>query len=238
MTVSNPVKDSLLSAQPQLAQKICVIHNGIDPTPFLHVDKLAVNRLKRSWDNSPDDIIIGMVGRISSWKGQEFLIKAVRSVIEQYPHVHVVLVGSCVPNESWRKNNLQQLIADYHLQNHVHIEDFRMDIPVVLSAFDIFVLPSTRPDPFPTVVLEGMAAGKPVVATRHGGAIEQVKHGKTGLLVSPTDIHEMTTALNQLVAEQSMRQEMGKSGRKRLLELFTVGQYVKNIESLYQSILS
>ena len=237
IAVSQPVKDNLVRVQPELAEKCVVIHNGIDPEPFFDVTDTAVTQMRAEWGLKPNDVVVGMVGRISSWKGQEFLLEAIRPLLNSQNPARLVMVGGSVPGEEWRKQNLQQSIRDWNLNNLVRIDDFRLDIPAVLAAFDIFVLPSTRPDPFPTVILEAMAAKKPIIATAHGGALEQIVLDETGFLVSPQHTDEMTQALSTLINDAPLRKKMGQQGKARLLKHFTVDAYIQNIEALYHTIL-
>lgn len=238
IAVSGPVKENLLKAQPALENKCVVVHNGIDPQDFLNVAPEESERLRRSWGASADTVVVGMVGRISAWKGQEFFLEAARRVAETGQDIRFVLVGGTVLGEEGRQAALEQQVEDLGLSDRVVIDDFRLDVPAVMAAFDVFILPSTRPDPFPTVVLEAMAAGKPVIATAHGGALEQVNVPETGLLVSPTDASELTAAMQQLVQNSGQRVAMGQAGRARLLAHFTTDRYVRDIEDLYARALT
>jgi glycosyltransferase involved in cell wall biosynthesis len=106
----------------------------------------------------------------------------------------------------------------------------------VLADIDIFVLPSVEPDPFPTVVLEAMAAGKPVVAFRHGGVSEMVEDGVSGLLCPPVDAQAMAQAIQRLAASPELCQQMGQAGRERLQRLFTREAFLQRFSSLYQDL--
>jgi glycosyltransferase involved in cell wall biosynthesis len=238
IAVSQPVHDHLLVTQPRLSRKTAVIHNGIDPDPFLCPDEAEVRKMRQAWGAMDETVIVGMIGRISSWKGQEFLLEAVKYLMPLNTDVRIVLVGGNIPGEAWREAALRQLVLDLGLEYHVSIQEFRLDIPVVIAAFDVFVLPSTRPDPFPTVVLEAMAAAKPVVATAHGGALEQVKDKETGFLVSPTDPADMATAVHKLIHTPQQRHVMGRAGRARLLQHFTTARYVQEIATIYEQVLA
>ena len=238
VAVSRPVKENLLTVQPQLASKVKVIHNGMNPKPFLDVSQKDVVQVRQTWGVQGDDVVIGMIGRISGWKGQEFLLEGVAKVLKAHPQTQVVLVGGVVPGENWRKEALIQQIKNLGIQENVHIEDFRLDIPTVLAGFDVFVLPSTRPDPFPGVVLEAMFSAKPVVATAHGGALEQVESEVTGLHVSADDPEDLSNCLQYLVEDAELRDYMGRNGRDRALRLFTTNLYVENIIRCYQEVIS
>lgn len=237
VAVSQPVRQHLLTVYPQLELKTVVIHNGLDLTPFDQIDPDARNSIRRQWGASSDTTVVGMVGRISAWKGQDFLAQAIARLVQQTQNVKLVFVGGAIPGEDEHRQRLEQTLKELNLLEYTHIEDFRTDIPKVLSGFDIFVLPSVRPDPFPTVVLEAMAVGLPVIATAHGGSLEQVVHGETGLLVAPDDPTEMAAAIYLLAQNPDTACRMGKNGRLRIERKFTVSTYVDRLEDLYQEYL-
>ena len=100
--------------------------------------------------------------------------------------------------------------------------------------FDIFVLPSTNPDPLPTVVLESMACGKPVVGYRHGGVCEMVKEGENGLLTTPNQPAELSKVIQELADNTEKREQFGKASVKRQKELFSLQSYIRNFSELYK----
>ncbi len=237
VAVSGPVQRHLVAAQPRLARKTMVIHNGIDVARFMDAATAVTQAIRDEWQIPADALVVGMVGRISAWKGQEFLLQAAYPLLRQRDDVILVFVGGDVPGETAHQDTLTRLIQTYGVADKVRLVGFRADIPPVLAALDVFVLPSTRPDPFPTVVLEAMAAGKPVIATAHGGSVEQVQPGETGLLVSPVDATEMTQALEQLLNPASPRRNMGLAGRQRALAHFVTSRYVADVVRVYRELL-
>ncbi|NLG26917.1 MAG: glycosyltransferase family 4 protein [Chloroflexi bacterium] len=238
LTVSTPVREHLLAAEPRLAPKTHVVYDGLDAAPFGQPDGAAVAAQRASWGVPTDGIVLGMVGRISSWKGQDLLLTAAAPVLAAHPSAHLALVGGNVPGEEWREQALRYQIDALGLTPRVHLEGFRTDIPLVLASYDVFCLPSTRPDPFPGVVLEAMAAGLPVVATAHGGPTEQVVDGETGYLVSPEEPAALSAALERLLGDADHRRALGAAGRKRLLAIYTTERYVRAVEGVYQRLLS
>jgi glycosyltransferase involved in cell wall biosynthesis len=237
VAVSGPACDQLLALKPAIQEKITVINDGIRPEPFAAVSVEQIRRLRMQWGANETTTIIGMVGRLNSWKGQDFLLDAAAAVLQNGDNSRLVFVGGNVPGEEWRTEEFQKRVDQLGLAKLVCIDGFRLDIPEVMAAFDIFVLPSIRPDPFPVVVLEAMASGKPVIATAHGGSTEMLLDGETGYLVSPTSTQQLTDALHTLTANPELGEKMGQAGQLRLMNNFTTDRYVHNIEALYKQFL-
>jgi glycosyltransferase involved in cell wall biosynthesis len=147
-----------------------------------------------------------------------------------------LMVGGIFEGEDHLRDKLVQRMAELQVGDRVVMQDFRPDVGNVLADIDIFVLPSVEPDPFPTVVLEAMAAGKPVVAFRHGGVCEMVEDGVSGLLCPPVDAQAMAQAIQRLAASPELRQQMGQAGRERLQRLFTREAFLQRFSSLYQDL--
>ena len=236
LAVSGPTRDNLVSANRNLRKTVRVLYNGIDPEPFLNVDEDAVVAWRQAWGVGDGGTLIGTIGRLSARKGQREFIQAAALVAEQCADVHFTLVGDTIPGEERRLSELQELARELGIQSKVHWVDFQPDVSCVLNAFDVFVLPSILPESFPTVVLEAMAAGKPVVATTAGGTVEQVEEGVTGLLVQPGDPHGLAQVLISLSASPNQRVAMGRAGRERLLQEFTVDKYVEGVEAVYREL--
>jgi glycosyltransferase involved in cell wall biosynthesis len=212
--------------QPYLKRsKIQVIHNGISYEPFLK----AMPRLKSELDLSESSVLVGMIGRINPGKGQLFFLQLAEILIKSHPEAHFVLVGDPFPGYEPILEEVKRVIREKRLEKRVSYLGFREDIPMVMASLDIFVLPSILPDSLPTVVLEAMAAGKPVIATRSGGASEMVLEGKTGFLIPIHDVGSGTQVLEKLISNPNLRREIGNLGRKRVLEDFSVENFEHNI---------
>jgi glycosyltransferase involved in cell wall biosynthesis len=236
VAVSEPTLHHLCAGDKKNEYHCIVIHNGIDIAPFTNSNNKA-EKIREEWGILPDQPLVGMIGRISSWKGQDYFIEIAKLVHDTHPKARFVIVGGTVPGQEQLKMELQKQIRDLGLDSIVILSDFRSDIPAVLAALNMFILPSTQPDPFPTVVLEAMAAQRPVVANAHGGTIEMVEDLVTGFLIQPGAKGKMADAIRWLCDHPNESLAMGKNGRQRLESLFTVGEFNRQWSELYESLL-
>jgi glycosyltransferase involved in cell wall biosynthesis len=227
----NPIAVSQAVAdhwQPLLKKsKVQVIHNGIPYDAFLENYPIA----KKELGLPAGQIIIGMIGLINPGKGQLFFLKMAQYLSEKYPHTHFLLVGDPFPGYEPILEEIRKEIREKSLETRVTYLGFREDIPKVMAALDVFVLPSILPDSFPTVILEAMAAGKPVVATRSGGASEMVVEGKTGYLIPIENIEKGIEALEKLIQDTELRQRFGEAGKKRVLSEFSLEAFEDKIKT-------
>ncbi|WP_026952545.1 glycosyltransferase family 4 protein [Algoriphagus mannitolivorans] len=223
IAVSQAVADHW-QAQLQNAQ-IEVIPNGIPYEGFLN----AKGALKTELQLSPKSVLIGMIGRINPGKGQLFFLEMADKIAKKYPEAHFVLVGDPFPGYEYILEEVEQEIIKKKLESRVSYLGFRTDIPEVMASLDIFVLPSVLPDSFPTVILEAMSAGKPVVATKSGGASEMVLEGETGFLIPIKNVKTGSAAISTLIEDPSLRNSMGEKGRKRVLEKFSLESFEQKV---------
>jgi glycosyltransferase involved in cell wall biosynthesis len=235
IAVSNAVRENLTrnGCDPN---KIAVIHNGIDVECF-SPDEMKRNLIRSEFEIPQSAIVIGMIGRISSWKGQDILVLAAKEIVESFPEVQFLLVGGVVEWEEFRRDDLISLINESGLSESIILEDFRSDVPDLLTAFDIFVLPSTLPDPYPTVVLEAMASGLPVIASAQGGSMEMVSED-CGILVPAGDPRALAASINDLIKNTDIRISMGQKSMLRAQQKFSTQSYVDSIESVYSEVIS
>jgi glycosyltransferase involved in cell wall biosynthesis len=152
-----------------------------------------------------------------------------------------LIVGE-VWNDKGGKNHryykrLKSLVRSLDIDDKIIFTGFRSDIPRFISAFDIVVLASSEPEPFGLVVIEGMAAGKPVIATASGGILDIIEDGVNGLLVPCKDSKAMAEAILEIVFNKDKAQRMGLAARRRVAERFTMERQIKAVEELYDSLL-
>jgi glycosyltransferase involved in cell wall biosynthesis len=231
--VSQASLDHMCALSPSVQAKAVLIHNGIDDKRALD-GRRGVLRAENGWSES--NPVVGMIGRINWWKGQGKLAECAAGLVASHPQLRFVMVGGTFDGDASTRDALLQQIAANQLQDKVVVQDFRADVGNVLADIDVFVLPSTEPDPFPTVVLEAMAAGKPIVGFRHGGVCEMVDDGRTGVLCKPCDTQQMQTAIAGLTANSTaiaQAKAMGRAGRERLDRLFTRQAFIERFAKLY-----
>ncbi len=201
-----------------------VVHDG-----FVEPRGIARQRL----ENEP---LIGLVGRISPWKGQDVFIRAAAKVREQWPQVRFQIIGSAMFGEDNYEREVRALASELKLDDRLEWLGFRDDVPGLIADLDILAHASTIGEPFGQVVMEGMAAAKPVVATRGGGVVEIIKENETGLLVPMGDSNAMAEALLWLLQHPERALEMGQMGQKRVREHFTIQNTTRKVQALYRHI--
>ncbi len=228
IVVSNAVKKHL-ETMAKFKREIKVIYNGVDNEIFNSDND--VSYLKEEFKIPENSKIIGMIGRINAWKGQKDFIDATNKLLKKYTDLYAILVGGVFEGQEWRKKELEEYIAKQENSDRIIISDFREDTKNIHNLFDIFVLPSIDPDPLPTVVLESMATGKPIVAYEHGGVCEMVKEDFNGFFATPRDIEDLSNKIEKMLLTDYKK--MGQNSYMRQKELFSLQSYIKNFEQIY-----
>ncbi len=188
------------------ARPSAIVPSGIDSDEIGTRDERV-----RTEDRGP--VRIGIVGRIARWKGQHIFLEAAARVIEAGHDTQFVIVGTPLFGEESYEEEIRRQVRDSGIESRVEFLGFRKDIPQVLRSLDILVHASTTPEPFGQVVVEGMAAGLPVIGTDGGGVREIITHDKTGLLVPMSDAPALTRALDGLLRDPERRNAWQSRGR-------------------------
>ncbi len=199
------------------AEKLQLIYNGIDYSPYM----APSDKLRKELGIDDETVIMGMIGRVHYWKGQAYFLQIASALSRQYSNIRFVLIGDAFPGYEYLYDQLKALIKQENIGHVVYDLGYRTDVAELLAGFDILVLPSTLPDPFPTVVLEAMASAKPVAATAHGGALEMVDENQTGVLIPVNDVQKATAIIAKLVGDKALRVQLGEAARKKVLEKYS-----------------
>ena len=181
---------------------------------------------------------IGLVGRISPWKGQHIFLQAAAQIRQRFPDARFQIIGAALFDEQDYEKEIHELARSLDLCDSVEFTGFRSDVPELMENLDILVHASITGEPFGQVVAQGMAAGKPVVATNGGGIPELVADGLTGLLVPMADANSMAAAICHLIEQPALAQHMGLMGRQRVLEQFTIDHALLKVEQVFDALLA
>lgn len=223
VAVSQDAADVCIEIEKIPPSKVHVILNGVDTRLFCPSESAKTDGLQ--------PIQVGIVARLSAEKDHKNLLQASQYLAEKGACFHLNIIG-----DGPLRNELEEDVNSLGISSHVTIMGMRRDIPELLKKMDIFVLSSTT-EGISLTLLEAMATGLPVVATRVGGNPEVVVDGSTGFLVPPKDPVCMAEKLFQLVRNRTLRDEMGIQGRRRVLEKFSLTETVRAYEELYYTVL-
>jgi len=181
--------------------------------------------------------LIGSVGRLTKWKGFQYMVEAMEEVRRYIPQARYVIVGDAfVDDDEWAEQ-LKNLPGELGLSKEIAFAGWRQDVPRIMKELDCFVLPSALPDPFPTVILEAMALGLPIVATSLGGVPEMLADGECGILVEPQSSHSLAQAIIDLYNDSQRAENMTKNAQRRLREKFALEKHVENMTKVYKELI-
>jgi sugar transferase (PEP-CTERM/EpsH1 system associated) len=203
------------------------IVNGVAVDAF-RSDPAARERVRASLGIPSDAPVAGIVARLTPAKDHVNLFDAFVHLRDWHPRAHCLVVG-----DGELRADLERAIAERGLERSVHLTGNRDDVAAVLSAFDVFVLSSST-EGLAVTLLEAMAAGLPIVATRVGGNPEAVDDSRTGIIVAPRDSTALANALARLFDDPATARAMGEAGRGRCRDRFGVEAMVRGYETLYQ----
>jgi glycosyltransferase involved in cell wall biosynthesis len=216
-------------------EKIHVVYNGIDRGPWESARKAHANlRLEqRGALGLAEQPVVGVFGRIAEWKGQHVAIRA----IAKLPAMHLVIVGSPLFGEDDYAASLPRLAEELGVGNRVHFLGFRRDLPELMQACDVIVHTSVSPEPFGRVIVEGMLAGRPVIASRAGGAAEIIEDGVTGVLATPGDPAHLAQCIQQVIDDQALQQRLATNGLEVAQKRFDVVTRIQDINRIIDGVV-
>jgi L-malate glycosyltransferase len=221
-----------------------VLYNPVDVGRFdpAHIDRERARGALGEAGES--ELLLGVVGQLSPWKGQDTAIEALRLLCEQGLDAHLLLIGSAkFVARATRFDNkrylagLHELVADAGLQERVWWLGEREDVPELMRALDVLLLPSWE-EPFGRALIEAMALGVPVVATDVGGPAEIVEDGREGLLAPPHEPAAWAAAIRRIAERPDRGLALGRAGRSKVEREFTVQRHVADTLAAYQRALA
>jgi len=227
VAISDHIEKKLLSYGIS-KDRISIISNGVDINRFhKNFDR---NRIAREMKLDPDSIIIGTIGRLSEEKGHIYLIEAIKRVREVNSNIILIFVG-----DGQLREMLQNKTAELGLQKHVRFLGIQRDIPKILSLIDIFVLPSLS-EGVPMVILEAMAAKKPIIATNVGAIPNILSHNETGIIVTPRDHNGIANAILALLKDPDKLADLGHKAYLKVNNKYSSKIMVKKYIEIYNDL--
>ncbi len=232
LAISEVVREALLDLGVKEA-KVSMVHNGI----LVGEASASRSEVRAAWGVPVEAPLVGMVGRLVDWKGPDYFIEAAAMVAAELPEARFMLVGDAIFGERSYVDDLEALARARGLEGRVIFTGFRDDVEEIIASMDLLVHASVLPEPFGLVIIEAMAQGLPVVATRGGGVGEIVDDGETGILVPPRDAAAMAAAISTLLADPARAKSMGEAGKKAVAERFDLREKVREMEAEMQAVL-
>lgn len=226
------VVNSQAAARRFAGQVVEVIYNGEELEPFAQAEG---KRFRRELGIG-EEIVVGMVGRLTPEKDHETLLQAVALLVPHWPQAWFLVVGEDPDPGQRRRAALESLAVELGVAGRVVFTGPRGDIPEVMAGLDVLVH-CAHQEAFGRVLVEAMAAGRPVVATAVGGIPEVVADRQTGVLVVEGDPLAVAEAVDRLLREPARRQALGRAGRERAACCFSLRAHVDRVQALYSQIL-
>jgi len=221
----NGLKHNLFSPQ-----KSRLIRKAIDIQTVTSKSETPLE-LKKKLHFRPDVQLIGHVARLHYEKGQLYLLKAFQQLLTQKSDVKLLIVG-----DGPERQALEKFVSKQSLEAEVKFLGYRKDITDILSIIDLFVLPSFW-EGLPLAILEAMALGKPVVATRVGGIPEIIDHLQDGFLVPPKNTTELSQAMLTVLNQPDLAQKLGSQAQQKIFDQYNIDRMIPKIEAVYSELI-
>jgi glycosyltransferase involved in cell wall biosynthesis len=207
------------------AERTVTVHEGIDVDHVVAAPPVNVHEAFWLPHQAP---VVGNVAALVPHKGQRYLVDAAHLVVQTVPDARFIILG-----EGELREHLEKQVHEHHLEKHVLLPGFRTDVLGCIKGFDLFVMSSVT-EGLGTSLLDAMACGRPIVATRAGGIPEIVEDDVNGTLVPPRDAASLAAAIVRALKDDGWRRRMGEAGLARVRERFTVDRMVEQTAAVYK----
>jgi glycosyltransferase involved in cell wall biosynthesis len=221
-------------AQGVPAERGRVIYNALDLDEFRAGDRAAA---RAALGLGASEQAVGLIGRLVAWKGHTVFLSAMARLAQTHPRLRCLIVGDTEPTEPAYRQELEALAQRLGLAERVRFTGYQARIPELLPALDVLAHCSLKPEPFGRVIIEGMAAGVPVVGAAAGAVPEIITDGESGLLVPPGDVEALATAVGRLLDEPALAERVRQAARRRVQEAFSIQAHVRQVQDVYRALL-
>lgn len=232
VAISEHIKQTLVENYQTSADRIVVVYNGVNLARFGGSGREQTGPLREEFGIPPESPVIVTAAHFIPEKGVEYLLEGAKRVVAEKPEALFLLVG-----DGPQSQVLRQQAAELGIQDNVRFTGLRSDVHRLMEMADIVAVPSVWQEPAGLVVIEGMASGRPVVATRVGGIPEYLVDQVTGILVEPRSPEELAAALLRLLNSPAEAQSMGRAGRERAASLFSMERWVSDTLATYAPVM-
>lgn len=225
------IANSQATLAPLQALRSRLEHSVLYPgTPVGNVAAMVRTETRAGLGIASDVVLFGVFGRLQRGKGQDVFLEAAAQVAGAYPASHFMIVGGTVFGlEREYRGFLARRCAELGIHGKVTFTGQVGDIAALMGACDVVCQPSRARESFGMAIVEAMAQGRPVIATRTGGPAEIVLHGETGLLISPDDARSLAAAMAFLAENPRLREAYGAQARRRVVERFSSEQFASQL---------
>jgi glycosyltransferase involved in cell wall biosynthesis len=236
VTTGEALREQLMRQAGVRRENTLSIPTGIATERF---DPAKIDRtvLRREWNVADDEHLIGTIAMLRSWKGHPVLIDAMPAILARHPRTRFVFIGHSTEGDR-ANNEFVQRAKNLGVEGRLLFAGYRTDIPQVLAALDMVVLPSTKNEGVPQSLSQSLCMAKPVVATSVGAVGEIVRHQQTGLLVPPSDPLALGQAIISQLDQPEQARAWGEAGRQLILSEYGIGSMAAKTERLYHRLLS
>jgi glycosyltransferase involved in cell wall biosynthesis len=233
LCISNFIRQNVIETCPVEPQKVHTLWNAIDVDRY-KPEIYNKTDVRKDLGIDKEALVVGLAGRFTKMKGhKEFLYAAKQIKDETDLNVLFLIVGDASYGEESYGEEIRALVTELQLDSKVIFTGFSKDIPRMMSAIDILTFPSHK-ESFGYILLEAMAMRLPVVASNSGAVPEIVIEGETGFLVPPKDANPLTEKIMILLQDQSLRENFGLAGRKRVEKYFLIDSFIEALEGHYK----
>lgn len=232
IAISQAVKATLQHYN--LERSCVVVYNGVNIAQFQNIPPERRMRFRAQYRIPPEGCVITIVGRLLPWKGHETFITAAGE-LRHLPHLYWLVVGEEWTHSQGFRQQLINLAQQFGIADRVIFTGWQDEVAIVLAAADIIVLPSHKPEPFGRVIIEAMAAKRPVVASRIGGISEIICDGQTGLLAPPGDAAALAGQIQRLASDTALYNSIVTQAWEAVQQ-FSHERHVQAIIKVYQSL--
>jgi L-malate glycosyltransferase len=214
---------------------VALVHNGLDPARV--VPRRTPEEVRRELQITAGAPIIGVIGNLKRWKGQDVLVRAMPAILRERPDTVALIVGTSTDAGTGYVEELHALTRSLGVASQVRFTGFTDDAAGLLGAMDVAIHTSVEPEPFGRVLLEGMALRKPVVGSGSGAVPEIVVDGVTGFTFEPGNAEALADRVSQLLRDPARARAMGEAGLERLRSHFTLDRNVERTTAIYDAVL-